>query len=268
MTSLVGSHDVLMVTLDTLRYDVAVEALARGQTPALQKVLPEGAWEERHSPGTFTYAAHHAFFAGFLPTPAQPGPHPRRFALRFAGSETTNPQTEVFDSADLISGFAGRGYHTLCIGGVGFFNLQNPLGRVLPGLFIEKHWRPELGVTEPRSTEHQVAQISTSLSALPPGKRCFTFLNVSALHQPNKFYVEGASRDSKETQAAALAYVDTQLPALFTLAARRAPCFVMIGSDHGTAYGDDGYRGHRLAHPVVTTVPWAEFTLPQGWRAP
>jgi len=262
---MVGTHDVLFVTLDTLRYDVAVDALRAGQTPVLSRVLPSGAWEERHSPATFTYAAHHAFFAGFLPTPARPGRHVRRFALRFEGSETTGPDTTVFDAPDIVSGFAGRGYHTLCVGGVGFFNLMNPLGRVLPGLFAEAHWREELGVTSPRSTELQVEQIAKSLAALPPGKRCFTFLNVSALHQPNRHYVPGALADSKETQAAALAYVDAHLGRLFAAAAARAPCLVLIGSDHGTAYGEDGYTGHRIAHPVVTTVPWAELTLPKGW---
>lgn len=265
--SLVGTHDVLLVTLDTLRYDVAVEALRAGRTPLLETVLPGKNWEERHTPGTFTWAAHTAFFAGFLPTPARPGPHARRFALRFAGSESTTAETTVFDAPDIVSGFAGRGYHTLCVGGVGFFNLQNPLGCVLPGLFSERHWRTELGVTEQRSTEFQVAQVTTSLAALPTQKRCFTFLNVSALHQPNRFYVPGAPVDSKETQGAALAYVDTQLSALFSAVTRRAPCFVMIGSDHGTAYGEDGFHGHRLAHPVVTTVPWAEFTLPRGWSS-
>ena len=265
--TLVGTHDVLMVTLDTLRYDVAAESLSAGKTPVLASVLPGAQWEERHSPATFTYAAHQAIFAGILPTPARPGPHPRRFALRFAGSESTGPETCVFDAPDIVSGFADRGYHTLCVGGVGFFNLQNPLGCVLPGLFQEQHWRLELGVTEPRSTEFQVAQIAQSLAALPDQQRSFTFLNVSALHQPNKHYLPGARADSKQTQAAALEYVDTQLSSLFAVAARRAPCFVMIGSDHGTAYGEDGYTGHRIAHPVVSTVPWAEFTLPQGWGA-
>jgi hypothetical protein len=36
---------------------------------------------------------------------------------------------------------------------------------------------------------------------------------------------------------------------------------VVICSDHGTAYGEDGFAGHRLAHPVVWTVPYAEFLL-------
>src|SRR5918912_1267657 len=95
-SALVGTHDILLMTLDTLRYDVARDTLAAGRTPNLAAVLPSGQWEMRHSPGSFTYAAHHAFFAGFLPTPVGPGPHPRLFAARFPGSETTTPQTYVF----------------------------------------------------------------------------------------------------------------------------------------------------------------------------
>ena len=90
--NLIGTHDALFITLDTLRYDVARDALANGRTPNLAALLPGGAWEERHSPGNFTYAAHHAFFAGFLPTPIPPGAHPRLFAARFEGSETTAPK--------------------------------------------------------------------------------------------------------------------------------------------------------------------------------
>src|SRR5258708_5228396 len=58
--ALIGTHDVLLVTLDTLRYDVARDALAAGRTPNLAAVLPGGCWEERHTPGNFTYAAHQA----------------------------------------------------------------------------------------------------------------------------------------------------------------------------------------------------------------
>src|SRR5262249_20763767 len=153
-----------------------------------------GRWEERHSPGSFTYAAHHAFFAGFLPAPACPRPHPRLFAARFAGSETTTDATCIFDTPDIVSGFAARGYHTVCIGGVGFFNKRTPLGGVLPGLFAESHWSPELGVTDPRSTEHQIRLAVEILAGLPHNRRVFLFINISALHQPNCFYLPGATR--------------------------------------------------------------------------
>ena len=75
--------------------------LAAGRTPNLARWLPGGMWERRHTAGSFTYAAHHAFFAGFLPTPADPRleiEHGRLFAARFAGSETTTERTAVFDT--------------------------------------------------------------------------------------------------------------------------------------------------------------------------
>lgn len=260
---IVGSHHILFITLDTLRYDVAVGALMSGRTPNLAAVLPGGMWEHRHTPGSFTYAAHHAFFAGFLPTPAPPGRHPRLFAAHFPGSGTITEQTYVFDAPDIVTGLAQVGYHTICIGGVHFFNKQSHLGNVLPGLFAESYWDESLGVTEPNSTEHQISVAVQALNLQPGTKRIFLFINISAMHQPNYFYVPGETTDSIKTQTAALAYVDRHLPALFLAMQRRGRTLVILSSDHGTTYGEDGYNGHRLSHPVVWNVPYAEFVLPE-----
>jgi hypothetical protein len=267
MNAIVGTHDILFVTLDTLRYDVARELCAAGRTPNLAALLPGGRWELRHTSGSFTYAAHQAFFAGFLPTPAAPaseGKHERLFALRFEGSQTTGERTCVLDAADIVSGLRGRGYHTACIGGVGFFNKKNPLGSVFPSLFDESHWSPETGVTDPASTENQVAVAAKLLARMPTEQRLFLFVNVSALHQPNHFYLPGGGGgrgDTIESHAAALEYVDRALAPLFEAFRRRANTLCIVCSDHGTAYGDDGYHGHRLAHPAVWNVPYAEFIL-------
>ncbi|WP_310428364.1 STM4013/SEN3800 family hydrolase [Chamaesiphon sp. VAR_48_metabat_135_sub] len=259
---LIGTHDFLFITLDTLRYDVAQECLEIGLTQNLARLLPDAKWERRHTPASFTYAAHQAFFAGFLPTPDLPGKHPRLFALNFAGSETTGANTCVFETADIIAGFADRGYHTICIGGVGFFNKQNALGNVLPGMFAESHWDASLGVTDVRSTENQVRVAIECLAKLSPSQRVFMFINISALHQPNCIFLPGETVDSTITQAAALAYVDRHLPPLFQAMQQRAPVMGIICADHGTAYGEDDYHGHRLSHPVVWNVPYAEFILP------
>ncbi|WP_433335744.1 STM4013/SEN3800 family hydrolase [Spirillospora sp. CA-294931] len=260
MNAVVGTHDLLLVTLDTLRYDVAAELMAAGETPTLAGLLTGGRWERRHTPGSFTYAAHAAMLAGFLPTPAAPGPHQRLFAAAFPGSETTADGTWTFDAADLPAGLARIGYHTVCVGGVGFFNKRTPLGSALPSLFAESHWEPEFGVTEPASLEHQIARIAEVIGREPPDRRLFLLLNVAALHQPNWFYGDGSSRDdSRESHAAALRHVDTQLASLFAL--MRRPCFVIVCSDHGTAYGEDGHTGHRIGHEVVWTVPYGEFVL-------
>lgn len=263
LNQIVGTHDILFITFDTLRYDVAKNLLARGRTPNLAAVLPKGGWEERHSPGNFTYAAHHAFFAGFLPTPITPGIHPRLFALGFEGSTTTTNLTCVLDGSNIVSGLAAQGYHTVCIGGVGFFNKLNPLGNVFPSLFAKSYWSQELGVTNPNSTENQVTLACQILAKTPENQRLFLFINISALHQPNYFYLPGATTDSIESHAAALEYIDSQLAKLWD-ALRQRPTFCILCSDHGTTYGEDGYTGHRLSHPLVWTVPYAEFILDEG----
>ncbi|MGB6299953.1 MAG: radical SAM protein, partial [Rivularia sp. (in: cyanobacteria)] len=139
INQIISTHDIVFITLDTLRYDIATELLAQNRTPNLAKVLPNG-WEKRHSPGNFTYASHQAFFAGFLPTPVTPGIHPRLFALKFSGSTTTTEKTCVLEGENIVKGLARKGYHTVCIGGVGFFNKQNPLSNVIPSMFAESYW--------------------------------------------------------------------------------------------------------------------------------
>ncbi|MCY9785933.1 STM4013/SEN3800 family hydrolase [Nocardiopsis sp. EMB25] len=267
MNAVVGTHDILLLTLDTLRYDVAAELAESGRTPHLARLLPGGRWERRHAPASFTYASHLAMLAGFLPTPAAPGPHPRLFAAAFPGSATTAPRTWTFDTPDLASGLAEAGYHTACVGGTGFFNRRSALGSVLPDLFAESHWEESFGVTDPRSFENQVARAVRIAAERPADQPLFLLLNVAALHQPNWFHLPGATRedgDTRESHAAALEYVDRHLPPLVAAMTKRRPCFAIVCSDHGTAYGEDGYTGHRLGHETVWTVPYAHAVLPQG----
>ncbi len=260
MNQIVGQYDLVWITLDTLRYDAAQQLFESGRLPGLARFLPPDGWELRHSPGSFTFAAHQAFFAGFLPTPARPGRHPRPFAVAFAGSETSTRTTCVFDTPDIVSGLAGRGYHTVCIGGVGFFNKTSPLGQVLPAMFAESHWEPGFAPTQARSADRQVRRALQCLQAQTG--RTFLFLNISAIHAPNRHYLPGLSEDTLQSHMAAMAYVDQALTPLFDALAKRGGAWVMICADHGTAYGEDGYYGHRLAHPVVWNVPYAEFLIP------
>jgi hypothetical protein len=260
MNAIVGTRDLLFLTLDTLRYDVAHRALEQGLTPHLQQLLPAG-WEKRHTPGSFTYAAHTAFFAGFLPTPARPGKHPRLFAARFGGSETTASTTCVFDQADIVAGLRDRGYHTICLGGVGFFNQQTPLGTVLPSLFDHAEWTPGFGVTDPDSTRNQFRRAAELIAPIPLDQRIFVFINVSAIHQPNRHYLPDRLHDDLSTHQAALSYVDSCLPILVNALSQGRRFFCILCSDHGTAYGEDGFTGHRCGIPAVMDVPYAHFSL-------
>ena len=250
--------DLLMITFDALRFDVADAAWREGRTPFLRTLLPQG-WEPRHTPGSFTFAAHAAFFAGFWPTPGEPGKHERPFALRFPGSRSVGPDTTNLEGGNIVEGLRARGYETICIGGVAFFNPVTPLGSIFPGYFDQSHWRPEFGVTEVRSTRAQVGQAIECVASCNVDRPLFLFLNVSATHPPTRGYVRGSKSESVETQAAALEYADRHLGPLFdALKARDRRGTAYLMSDHGTLFGEEGWTGHRVAHPAVWTVPYAE----------
>lgn len=257
MNAILATHDLLWIVLDSLRYDVACAALASGETPHLGSLVQT--WEKRQTPATFTWPAHHAFFSGFLPTPVNKPRETRLFAARFGGSETTSTRTFVFDEPYLISALAARGFHTLTVGGVGFFNALTPIGRVFPALFDEHHWSPEMGPESSISAERQFHCAAERIAAASTEKPLFTFLNVAAIHSPNRCYRGTPGNDDLESHRAALRYVDAHFPlVLHAVRVRPRPTFFIICSDHGTAYGEDGYRGHRLAHEIVWTVPYAQ----------
>jgi len=268
MNQITGSHDILWIVLDSLRCDVAMAEHMAGRTPCLAS-LTGGGWESRHTPGNFTLPAHVAFFAGFLPTPADAkADRQRLFAAKFAGSETTGSLTKTFVEDNIIAGLQHEGYRTVCVGGVGFFNRMTPLSNVLPGYFDESHWRTEFSVTDRQSASNQMAFAAELVRTVPEDQKLLLFINVSAVHQPNYFWLRESGPDDLETHAAALRAVDAELPVLLrAFAGRSRPVFYIVCSDHGTAYGEEGFHGHRTGHACVWTVPYTHGVLNCGaWR--
>ncbi|MBX2872645.1 MAG: STM4013/SEN3800 family hydrolase [Saprospiraceae bacterium] len=252
------SANVLFLVLDALRYDAAQDLFLAGKLPNFSRYLPQTGWEKRYTPASFTYPAHQAFFTGFLPTRISQGITPRHFAAEFKGSESTTSQTYRFQEANILAALHKIGYQTVCVGGVGFFNKQTALSRILPDLFQESFWSPELGVTDPYSTQNQFNLAAQWLDS--NDSPFFLYINVSAIHQPNCHYLN-ATEDSLESHQAALAYVDQQLPILMDAIQTKGPVCCFICSDHGTAYGEDGHWGHRNGHRTVMEVPYIDFLL-------
>jgi hypothetical protein len=244
MNAVVGHFDILWITFDCLRYDVADAA----------RTICLPAWEPRETPGTFTLPAHLAFFHGFLPTPPKPGPHPRLFALEFAGSLSTAVTTYGFDGVpDIITGFAALGYRDVLRGGRRLLQPTQSARRISPGFFQEAISVPDDGRRLRReSTAVQVAAALEWLRGVPqaqPGRRYSC--NISATHPPHAHYCGRSGEESIESQTAALCHADSQLPPLLDAMRQRGPGFCLTMGDHGEAYGEDGRFGHRLAHPVV-----------------
>lgn len=245
---------ILFVTLDSLRYDTARAAYDNGLTPELASLLPPTGWEHRQTPGTFTLPAHMAFFSGFLPKLPQPEQPPRLWECRPPAFKTVPPQTFVFDASNLLAGLAQHDYRSVCIGGVTYFSRETPLGSVLPDLFDEDHWRPEFCSPEPDSTRHQVDQ-ALEIAERYDGRPLYLFVNVSATHVPHGHYL-GQSTDTLASQRAALAYADAHLGRLITTLTAKQQWLIILCADHGDAFGEDGFHGRGIAHPVVMNVPY------------
>ena len=170
----------------------------------------------------------------------------------------------MFDTPDIVTGFAGAGYRTICIGGTGFFNRQTALGSVLPDYFEESWWSPEFGVTSVDSAARQAEKAIERLASVPHHQPRFLFVNFSACHPPHHFYAATPGSDGFDSQCGALASIDAQFPALVSALTKFRPLLAIVCSDHGTTFGEDGFTGHRLGHPNVWDVPYMHTLLPHA----
>ena len=263
MNQVVGKMDILLVCLDTLRYDVAAKEEAQGTTPVLNRY---GFWKKCQAPGNFTWPSHHAMFAGFLPADCDAKNLADREMLFFPkqiGMGKKAPRGAYgFSGGTIMEGLEKEGYDTWCVGGVSFFDKRSDLGKVFPGYFRKSYWNPSFGCGVKDSTKNQVDFILKKLDGADPEQNIFIYLNVDAIHYPNYFYLEGSSYDTAASHGAALRYVDGELGRLFDRwKEKRGETFVICCSDHGTCYGEDGCQFHGINHPIVNTVPYKHFFL-------
>ena len=263
MNQVVGKMDILLVCLDTLRYDVAAKEEAQGTTPVLNRY---GFWKKCQAPGNFTWPSHHAMFAGFLPADYGAKNLADREMLFFPkqiGMGKKAPRGAYgFSGGTIMEGLEKEGYDTWCVGGVSFFDKRSDLGKVFPGYFRKSYWNPSFGCGVKDSTKNQVDFILKKLDGADPEQNIFMYLNVDAIHYPNYFYLEGSSYDTAASHGAALRYVDGELGRLFDRwKEKRGETFVICCSDHGTCYGEDDCQFHGINHPIVNTVPYKHFFL-------
>ena len=239
MNEVVGKQDILMVCLDTLRYDAAVEEERQDGTPVLNRY---GTWEKCQAPGNFTYPSHHAMFAGFLPCRYDAKNVADRELLFFPcsiGLGNRVPEGAYgFCGSTIMEGLEKDGYDTWCVGGVAFFDKRSEIGKVFPQYFQKSYWNPSFACPVKDSTKNQVDFLLKKVKMAEKEKPIFLYLNVDAIHYPNYFYLEGAREDSYESHKAALRYADRELGRLFEgWKEQRGGAFVICCSDHGTCYG-------------------------------
>jgi membrane-anchored protein YejM (alkaline phosphatase superfamily) len=284
-----ADRDVVLVTLDSCRYDTAIQA----STPNLDRL---GSMLRAETSGTFTLPAHVAFFTGMTPRPLD-GMHDlggesfRRVWRSAAARPSTRPAAVPFPGPMLMGHYRRRGYQVIGAGGVTFFDPAEP-ANWLPGLFDTFHYygrankdavRSRVRYREESLTLSHAGRLADIAAA---ARRFFLFINCPSTHIPyttpwtrlnpsrrdllERLY---ALHDSKETapgafspdeiqtlqgmQARALEWADEQIGVLFDKLTDREP-LVVVCADHGEEFGDDDRYGHGHSHPTVTTVPlWA-----------
>jgi hypothetical protein len=259
----------LFLTFDSCRYDVMCDA----QTPVLDRHTSE--MLPAQSPANFTYAAHHAFFAGMLPHVAEDRPYYNRFVKQLWGLAKVGEGELVAErglkvvrsSGNVVSGLRDAGYQTIGAGAMNWFQ-QDALTR----------WFEKFCFTDTDAD----AQIDFVLREVDAAKPFFAFINFGETHDP--FQYKGkqgrcsypvqsrlmewppvekgeTGRDSEAYwhQVEAVEFLDSRLPRLFD--GLPGNTIVVVCGDHGEAMGEDGFWGHAVNHPKVQEVPIAIFRL-------
>ena len=266
-SALLPSESVLLVSLDSCRYDTFAAAHASGRLSHLSAIGP---LHKALAPSYFTYGSHAAFWMGFTPGvigSAEPWLNPKAgklFRMAFAGhSGQDGDQSFRLEGANIIEGFRRQGYCTIGSGAVDWFNTASETGSVLAQPFEHFHFAGNTW-----SLGEQLHWIEKRLAEVPDNQPCFVFLNVGETHVP--YWHEGAAWDrwpspcvpfgsahssaveSARRQRACLEWVDKQLSPLLEHFVQGT---VFICADHGDCWGEDGLWEHGISHPATLTVP-------------
>ena len=259
------SQDVLFISLDSCRYDTFSASHASGLIPNFSRVAP---LHKAFSPSHYTYGSHSSFWVGFTPGNPyvnQPLINPKAgkiFRLSYSGSKGKG---DLFDlqGSNIVEGFANRGYCTVGTGAVDWFDPSSKTGRLLGDPFHHFYFPGDTF-----SLNSQLDWLSSTLSAIAADIPRFVFLNIGETHVP--YWHRDASwpqrpspcrpfggpscnaRLSAHRQRLCLEWVDRQISELLSSFLSGT---ILICSDHGDCWGEDGLWEHGVSHPMTLTVP-------------
>jgi hypothetical protein len=254
---------IAIITLDALRFDTALEA----KTPNIEKLMqkyqrdPKG-WVKVGAQGTYTMTAHLSMFhAGIFPCvneeTALPLYNRRKLSLFKATLSWTRSNNALYptpEADNIVRGFQILGYRTLGIGGVHWFDSGfQTSGNLWSRYFEEFYWRPQFGEDTPNSFELQI-ELAQRVLSRHDRRPLFFFLNVSATHSPYR-----GLEPSIASQAKCLEYVDGHLPSLLSYLPQ--PLHLILLSDHGDCFGEDGFWGHGFYHPRIMEIPMVSLEI-------
>ncbi|HXY28696.1 MAG TPA: sulfatase-like hydrolase/transferase [Acidimicrobiales bacterium] len=260
----------MLLTYDSCRYDV----LRQAATPVLDSV---GAVHRAQAPGNFTYASHHAFFAGILPLVVDDVPYLNRFNKQLLGLMEVGEANVAKDAlrtvesdGNLLTGLRRQGWQVVGAGAMNWFR-QDSL---------------TVGFDRFRFTgTAAAAQIRFVRDEVDLRRPFFGFINFGETHAPYRYEgkrgscpvdvrarvmkwppveqgLVGADCEAFAHQVEAAEFLDRQLGIL--LEWLPDDTVVVLCADHGECFGEDGYWGHGFNHPQVLDVPMSVFRVDGG----
>lgn len=256
----VHPESVLLLTLDSCRYDTAVTTA----TPNLASIGP---LRRAMAPGHFTFASHAAMWVGTTPGIAEtqaPVLNPKSGRLfRLANQRAPSQPGDVFvlEGRNILEGFRRRGHAVIGTGSVAWFDTETESGRWLVEDFDAFRY-----VRGPGALPAQLDWVSARM--VESGDRpVFLFVNVGETHVP--YWHPGATwsprdnpcvpfgeRNDRATcvsrQSACLAWADS---ALGDLLGSFAGATMLACADHGDCWGEDGLWEHGIWHEKTMEVP-------------
>lgn len=245
------THNFLIITLDSLRYDVSIKADIPNFKRWFSKYGTHDNFVKTYAPANYTLPSHiFMFVPGIFPENRELEGYYNRYSqsmIRAESAESRGKRNGInFHEPNIIAGFSANGFETIGVGGVGWFNDITPAAKYLTCMFSQFYFNESFHEKNPRAVEEQLKLIKKVVN---PKEKTFLFLNVSSTHYPYCGY----SFDF-EGQKKALEYVDQHIDEVLSLLSQERELFAIICADHGEVFGLGG-RGHGFYHPKVMEVP-------------
>jgi len=270
-----GEEDFLLVTWDSCRFDTYQQAL----TPCLDRFGPaKKAW----AMGTYTLPSHVAMFYGFLPHVFEPLPFYNRHVQQLWRISHRNlnhkPLVTFPPGTNIVNGFRGRGYLTVGIAAMDWFQDTAALREGFE--FFEV-----VGIDAEQQNQRLFKLVERHASNRP----CFAFVNYGETHSPFRHRgmpgdhsaidaryalprilnqrgvweeTWSLDREAYASQVACAEFLDARTGELLEFFGRRGrPTTVVVCSDHGECFGENGLYGHAFFHEKVMEIPLLIFRL-------
>ncbi len=277
-----GARNLVVVVLDSLRYDSWIEA-----QPATLSSL--GAVERRWSYATWTAPSHYNLLTGLMPHTSPPEVYASEYYkqdfLRY-GERLGIPGIEFkrFLPSLYVPTYLRNtlGYRTQAMVSMPVLNPETAVNRdfdsyeLMPSHNDMAAMLPKLDLGGDRPSFCLLNVGETHYPYALPDEDPSTWPRISGVHgvfkrldeggeqaatEPREFFDQARMRELHERQINSVSYLDGVFARLFD--ALPDDTWVIVTSDHGELFGEDRFFGHGpIQHEKVLEVPFVEGPVP------